>query len=73
MRNFTLTGRQYKPVQSDDITEDYQFVVTESLLDLYELLEQKQANKPKGENSLRQWSKDIAELNKQIKNYGKIN
>lgn len=59
--------------QSDDIIEDYQFVVTEGLLELHEMLEQRLANPPKGENSLRQWNKDIDQLNLEISKYGETN
>lgn len=59
--------------QSDDIIEDYQFVVTEGLLELHEMLEQRLANPPKGENSLKQWNKDVKNLKSEIDNYGETN
>lgn len=52
--------------QSDDILEHREFVVTETLMELEEELEQRLDNIPKGEQSLKQWNKDIDKLQKEI-------
>ena len=55
-----------KPPITQDDPEDYEFVVTISLMELEEELEQRLENRPKGKNSEIQWKKDVNRLVKDI-------
>lgn len=55
-----------RPAPDQDNPEEGEFVVHQSLMEVEELLEQRLENKPRGENSLKLWRKDVNRMVEEI-------